>query len=563
MHLAALAAIRGDTHEQTELTQAAAIVRAHGIESDAALGPLIEQPPPGAATHVVDRLRVMHETGAWILVESAIADLPADLRWLYESEAVTIPQLGTMHAALGVTSAADLAEAVRTHAIQRLPGCDAEVERAVAAALPGLRARTPRLGLGRAVAIGERVLAPLRTMPGVAWASAAGSLRRGDDTVGDVELVAAAADPTRAVGDLATLPAVSRVLHRGARRIYLRFDRTQVGVRLADPAQAGAMLLHLTGSAAHVAALRARAARLGRRLEPAGLVGSGGGPAIGATEEEIYAALGLPFIPPEIRAGGDEIVLAGHGALPVLVTRADIRGDLHMHTTWSDGRHSVEEMALACRALGYEYIAITDHSPTSAASRRLTAADVARQAEEIARVRALVPDMIILHGCEVDILPGGALDFPDRILSRFDIVLASLHERAGQSGEQLLRRYLSAMKHPLVSLLTHPANRLVPKRPGYDLDWDRLFEAAAQTHTLLEIDGAPGHLDLSGELAGRAVAAGVLVSIDSDSHRAELLERQMTLGVTMARRGRLEARHVANTRPVAELVQLLARKRSG
>ena len=198
-------------------------------------------------------------------------------------------------------------------------------------------------------------------------------------------------------------------------------------------------------------------------------------------------------------------------------------------------------------ALGYEYLAITDHSPHSAASRNLSTDSVKRQAEEIARLRERFPQITILHGCEVDILLDGRLDFSDRVLERFDIVLASLHEGGGQPPEQLMRRYLAAMRHPLVTLITHPTNRLLPHRPGYDLDYDRLFAAAVETGTVVEIDGAPSHLDLDGALARRAIAAGATVAIDSDCHRAEMLDRQMRMGIMTARRGWVEPRHVLNT----------------
>jgi DNA polymerase (family 10) len=217
----------------------------------------------------------------------------------------------------------------------------------------------------------------------------------------------------------------------------------------------------------------------------------------------------------------------------------------------------------ACVNLGYEYLAITEHSPHSAASRNLSVESIARQADEIAALRERYPQISILHGCEVDILPDGRLDFPDRVLERLDIVLASLHERVGHSPEQLLRRYKTAMRHPLVALVTHPTNRLVPHREGYDLDYERLFEAAVETGTLLEIDGSPAHLDLDGALARRAIAAGAMVAVDSDCHRAELLDRQMSLGVTTARRGWVESRHVVNTRPFPELLARIAAKRRG
>jgi DNA polymerase (family 10) len=234
-----------------------------------------------------------------------------------------------------------------------------------------------------------------------------------------------------------------------------------------------------------------------------------------------------------------------------------------MHTMWSDGHDSVEAMVARCVELGYQYLAITDHSPHSIASRTLSVDDVKRQAEEIAEARGRHPDITILHGCEVDILPDGTLDLPDRVLQHLDIVLASLHERAGQGSDQLQRRYEQAMRHPMVNIITHPTNRMLPNRPGYDLDYDRLFDLAVETGTILEVDGAPAHLDMDGALARRAIAAGVTVSIDSDSHRAEYLERQMILGVTTARRGWVEPRHVANTRPIEEIRALVAAKRKG
>jgi DNA polymerase (family 10) len=249
--------------------------------------------------------------------------------------------------------------------------------------------------------------------------------------------------------------------------------------------------------------------------------------------------------------------------VPTLVSRRDIRGDLHLHTDYSDGRDSIAAMVAAGARLGYEYIAITDHSPRSAASRRLSADSVRRQADEIAELRDRYPQMAILHGCEVDILAGGRLDFADRILERFDIVLASLHDPLGHAPQQLLDRYLVAAKHPLVSVITHPTNRLVPGRPGYALDYDRLFEAAVETGTALEIDGAPSHLDLDGALARRAMAAGATVAIDSDSHRADHLDRQMRFGVLTARRGWIERRHVLNTRSIDDVRAFVAAKRNG
>jgi DNA polymerase (family X) len=557
-----VATIRGDRREQAICARAAALVRSHGIVSEADLGRLLNEPARGIEPDILDRLRQIHESGSWVRLASAVADLPADLRWLHESGAVTLEQLATLHTSLGATSQADLAAAARSGELRNRTGLGPSVEQAIAKTLPTLRASTPRIPLGRAIAVVEPLLNRLRSIPHAYWAEPLGSLRRGQETVGDVELMASMPEPIPDPDELLALSGATAWLHRSERRFYFMADRVQVGIRFPEPDNAGAALLYLTGSEGHFAALQAHAAAAGYHLSAAGLQTRDGTFQPARFEEDIYAALGLPVIPPEIRNGDDEVVAASRGALPRLLVRDDIRGDLHMHSVWSDGRDTIEAMVRTCRSLGYEYIAITDHSPSSAASRNLTLDGIAGQADEIAALRERYPDIVILHGCEADILPDGRLDFADRVLERFDIVLASLHERAGQDNDQLMTRYVAAVRHPLVAMITHPTNRLVPSRAGYDLDYEQLFALAAETGTLVEIDGAPAHLDLDGALARRAVAAGAMLAVSSDCHRAELLDRQMGLGVLLARRGWVERRHVVNTQPVAELLTTIARKRT-
>jgi DNA polymerase (family 10) len=554
--------IRGDAAEEALLARAREIVSERRIQFEADLEALFVEPRPSGDAESLKRLRQMFEVGGWVLVESTLADLPADLRWLYESGAVTLAQLGVLNREVGATSLADLRAAVREQRLRDIAGLDERTEAAVMTALSTLRAMVPRIPLGRAVALADPLLARLRKVSGVTWALPSGSLRRGDEMVGDLELIAATAEPARAIDALLQIPEVIRCLLRSERRLYVRIDRVQVGIRFPEPANAGADLLYLTGSQTHFELLQRRAATRGFRLTSEGLFVLDGSMRPARTEDELYAALGLPCIPPEIRNGNGEIDAADHGTLPGLVSRGEIRGDLHMHTDWSDGHDSIEAMVQACRALGYQYMAITDHSPNSAAGRNLTADGVKKQAEEIALLRERYPDIAILHGCEVDILPDGSLDFPDRILEGLDIVLASLHEAAGNSREELMGRYIAAMKHPLVTLITHPTNRLLPYRAGYDLDYDRLFAFAVETGTVVEVDGSPSHLDLDGALARRAIAAGATLSVDSDCHRAELLERQMRLAIVTARRGWVEPRHVLNTRPLEEIRALIASKRA-
>jgi DNA polymerase (family X) len=359
-----------------------------------------------------------------------------------------------------------------------------------------------------------------------------------------------------------SLPLVLAVIERTSSMLRLDTIRGRLAVNVTAPEHLGAALVWHTGSTRHIAALGRRASRMGLVFAD-GQLRRSGGPALAVPDEEaLYRHLDLPYIPPELREGRGEIAAAARGRLPGLVSTAHVRGDLHLHTIWSDGRDTVESMVLAARALGYQYVAITDHSERSSTSRNLRAADVHRQGEEIDAVRESVPGIAVLHGVEVDIMPDASLAYDDSILERLDIVLASLHDSAGHSRTELTRRYVAAIRHPLVNVITHLANRSPALSEGYDLDVDRIFAEAARTGTALEIDGAPGHLDMDGFLARRAVEFGATVTIDSDSHRSDALARQMRFGVGTAGRGWIEPRHVLNTRPFDAVRDFVGAKRS-
>jgi DNA polymerase (family 10) len=393
---------------------------------------------------------------------------------------------------------------------------------------------------------------------------AVGDLRRFEPAVESVRLLGVVADSSRStvLAGLSRLPSVLRFEKPNDRSIRLSTERGDVTVYLTSPDQAGAALAWHTGSSRHVELLQARARECGLDLSDGRLQNGEGVPVACPSEDDLYRCLDLPFIAPELRAGDEELAAAERRTLPQLITEVNIRGDLHMHTTWSDGSDTTEQMVLTAKQLGYEYVAITDHSQRAWSSRKLSVDDVPRQSDEIASLRHTISDIDILHGIEVDILPDGDLDFEDAILEGFDIVLASLHVDDGQDGAQLTERYLRAIHHPLVNVITHPANRSPARSPGFDIDFDTLFAAAAETGTAMEIDGAPGHLDMDGALARRAAAAGVKVTIDSDCHRAEWLARQMRFGVGTARRGWIEPRHVLNARGVDEVRAFVARKRA-
>jgi DNA polymerase (family 10) len=393
--------------------------------------------------------------------------------------------------------------------------------------------------------------------------TAIGSLRRFAPAIGDVSLLALSpADAhVELLSGFARLPEAAIVLKRSTTHVTIGSERGAITMHVTVPEAAGSALVWHTGSRLHTTLLQARAQQLGLTFADARLLDRRGRPLVADMEVDFYAHLGLPEIPPELREGGDEIAVADRGELPSLVSTADIRGDLHMHSTWSDGRDSIEQMAFAGQQLGYEYVAITDHSERAHASRQLAASDIARQRSEILKVQARVKRVQILHGIEVDIMHDGSLDFDDEQLESFDIVLASLHDHAGHGGPTLTDRYLRAIRHPLVNVITHPTNRTPARSSGYDLDFDTLFAAAAETGTAMEVDGAPGHLDLDGELARRAAAAGVMLAIDSDCHRSDGLGRQMRFGVGTARRGWIGPEQVLNTRSVDEVRGFVARKR--
>lgn len=421
----------------------------------------------------------------------------------------------------------------------------------------------PRIPLGRAHHVASSIILELRRA-GVETdlLTCVGSLRRFAPDVGDVSLLAAAdADAReRVLRAFTMLPSAREVAGRGPEGATIVTPWGPVTLHVAEPSSAGAALVWLTGSVPHVHALADLAGGHGLRFASGGLHRADGVVAC-ETEEAFYALLDLPLIAPELRHGQDEIEAARDGRLPRLLSDVHIRGDLHMHSTWSDGRDPIEAMVRASIELGYEYIAITDHSQRAWSSHKLSLGDVDRQRHEVERLRAKYPQIRILHGVEVDIMKDGTLDFGDEVLAGFDIVLASLHDHGGQHGDELTERYLAAMRSPFVDVITHPLNRTPGGSNGYALDLERVFAAAAETGTAMEIDGAPGHLDMDGAVARHAVAAGVTLTVDSDGHRADLLRRQMRFGVGTARRGWVEPKDVLNTRPADEVVAFVARKR--
>ncbi len=512
---------------------------------------------PGAGAALTAKLAELSETGRLDYHERLRAQVPAGLLDMLRIPGVGPKTVRLLHAELGIDSVEALRAAAEQGQLRNVKGLSARTEQNVLEAIGRIERRSTRLLIHDADALVAGLLADLADVPGVRRIERAGSLRRRRSTIGDLDLLAAVDDAEAVIARLDGLAEVERVLSAGTDKssIVLR-DGPQVDLMVCPPAAWGTHLVHFTGSKDHNVALRGMALDRGWSLSEKGFkVIETGELLLEADEEAVYARLGLPWIPPELREGDGEIEAALAGALPDLVTVDDVRGDTHTHSDWTDGVDSIETMARAARDLGHEYVVLTDHSPSLGITRGLPPARVEEQRLEIQRLNRELAPFRILHGTEMEIRADGSLDYPDDLLARYDVVVASIHTGRGQPAEQLTRRALSAIENPHVDILAHPAGRIVNRRDPLPLDWPRVFEAAARTGTALEINGSP-RLDLEDSLARAAGRAGARLTLASDAHRTEELAQQR-YAVDVARRAWLRADQLLATRTAADLLELL------
>jgi DNA polymerase (family X) len=563
----------------------------------------------GIGTTLQEKIVALLDTGAIPAAERLRAKFPPGLVAITQIPGLGAKRARLLHETLGIDSPQALREAALAQRLRDVRGLGAKLEARVLEALeempadwvagssqsgganegPGgwadggpapTRRRPRRVLLPAAIELGEALAAGLLEHgPPDAHVQLAGSARRGVDSVKDIDLVAVSADPWALAGALRELEQVERVSStagaiedderpaskdrgpKARRAVSGARGRThsglEVDLRIAAPEQWGNLLQHFTGSAAHNAALRERAVRAGRHVSEYGIAEDGSDTVrTCATEEEVYGLLDLPYIEPELREHRGEL----EEELPRLIELGDIRGDLHCHTVASDGRGTIEEMALAARARGYEYLAITDHSASHGFGNDVSPAELERQIERIAEIDARVQGIALLAGSEVNILPDGRLDYEDELLERLDWVVASVHTAFGMGERRMTERMIAAIEHPLVDAIGHPTGRLIERRDPYELDLEAVFAAAARTGTILEINANPDRRDLSETHARAAVAAGVRIAIDSDAHRTHTLQN-MRWGILTARRAWLRAGDVENTRPWRELRRLRKRAR--
>jgi DNA polymerase (family 10) len=505
---------------------------------------------------IAQKVADLRATGTMPALEKLRAKVPESL-----VEIVRLPGLGAKTARrlwqeLAITTLAELEAAARAGRLRELQGFGERKEQQLLAQLEaGAAPRKRVFRLDQALELARTVLEPLRAHPACARADEAGSLRRRVETVGDVDVIAAATDGPALTGWLIEQPFVAEVLGHGTTKAsVLTHNGVQLDLRVVPPESYGNLLQHFTGSKGHNVRMREDAQRRGLSISEWGIKNEETGEVFRTEQEdEVYRHLGYQPIPPELREDNGELELARRNELPELVELADLRGDLHLHSDWSgDGKHSLLDVVEAVRARGHEYMAITDHSAGVGMGIGLEADDVRRQIEAVQRVRETLDGFDLLAGCEVDIMGDGSLYLPEDVMRELDWVVASLHVAQRQDSDRITKRLLAAAEHPCVDVIGHPSGRMIGTREGYAFDVEALVEACAAHGTFLEINAQPHRLDLRPGHARLALAAGVKLVVSTDAHRLTALDYQ-ELGVFMARRAGATRDDVANARPLTEL----------
>ncbi len=520
---------------------------------------------PGIGKTLAEKIDALIETGSIPAAEKLRAKFPPGL-----IEITRIPGLGPKRARklydeLGISSLDELRVAAEQQRLREVAGFGPKAEENILLALEAGADGSPkaRTLLSRALAIAETLAESLREHPASERVEIAGSARRMTETCKDLDIVATATDADALAAAFCELPLIEEVHSSGAAGVRATTNNgMSVDLRIVPPENFGNLLQHFTGSKKHNEALRAQAVRQGIHVSEYGVtVDSTETTHACASEEEVYKLLGMHYIPPELRENRGELEAARKGELPALIEIADLRGELHCHTTASDGRNSIEEMAQAALERGYEYLAITDHSATHGFGNDVQPDELLRQVERIRELDARLDGLTLLAGSEVNVLPDGSLDYADDVLEQLDWVVASLHTSFRMREQEMTARMIRAMEHPLVDVIGHPTGRKIELREPYALDIEKVVEAALRTGTFLEINANPDRRDLNEQNARLAAEAGVTLVIDSDAHGVETIAN-IRYGVATARRAWITAPHVANTRPWPEL-DALRKRRAG
>jgi DNA polymerase (family X) len=517
---------------------------------------------PGVGKAIAEKIDELLTTGKLEFLEKLKQEIPPSLAdWLQ------VPGLGPKKIALiwktlNITALSELETAAKGGQLRDLPGMGAKSETAILEGIASLSRRTGRISIGRAYPLANEIIATLKKVKGVVDAQPAGSLRRMRSTVGDLDILVAAKDSAAVMEAFVKLPRVSRVLGKGETKSSIEFsDGSRAQVWVHPPEKFGTALQYATGSKDHNVQLRQLALEKGLSLSEHSFAKTNGkGEIFCATEEEVYKTLGLQWIPPELREGRDEIQLAKANKLPKLIEVKDIKANLHMHSTYSDGKLSMLDMARAAIKRGLKVIVFSDHSVSLGIANGLSFEDHKKQAAEIKKIQKQLGDeILILHASEVEIKADGSLDYPDDFLASLDLVVASLHSSLRQPREKITPRLLNAVNNPNVDIIGHPTGRELPDREGADLDMELILHAAAKSGVAMEINASPYRLDLDDMYARRAKELGVLLTINTDAHSEEDFD-MLQYGVAIARRAGVVKEDVINTWSTKKLVDWLKKR---
>src|SRR5512139_3503621 len=513
---------------------------------------------PSIGADLATQVREILEAGRSSLLERLRRELPPAVTELLQIPGLGPKRVKTLYHDLSVQTAEQLYRAARDGRIRAVPGFGEKTELNILQAVEAHVSKSRRFKLAMAAQYADALAAFLGAIPGVGQVTVAGSFRRMRETVGDLDILVTAAADSPVMQRFAAYDEVAEVLSAGTTRASVVLKSgLQVDLRVVEEASYGAALQYFTGSKAHNIAIRRIAQKLGLKVNEYGVF-RGTERIAGEDEASVYRSVGLPWIPPEMREDRGEIEAAHDGRLPRLVEFSDLRGDLHAHTKATDGHDSLRDMALAAKALGLEYLAITEHSRHLTVAKGLDPLRLARQCEEIDRLNGELSGITLLKGIEVDILEDGSLDLPDEVLGRLDLVIGAVHSQFQLSRARQTTRILRAMDHPHFTLLAHPSGRLIERREPYDVDMLRIIRHARYRGCFLELNAHPDRLDLLDSHCQLAKEEGVLVSINSDAH-SRFDFANLKYGVGQARRGWLETDDVLNTRPLAALRRLLER----
>lgn len=513
---------------------------------------------PGVGEAIAKKATELITTGKLDYYENLKAEFPEGITNLLAIPGIGPKTASKLSSELQINSVDALERAIQSGEVAKLFRLGDKTANNILQQIQALRRKDQRIPIGQALPVADEILAALRPVPGVRNLTCAGSLRRFKETVGDIDLMGTADNPKEVIDAFVALPSVAQVLAQGPTKASVIVSGgLQVDLRMVEHDSFGSLLQYFTGSKQHNISLRERGRRQGLKLSEYGITDLATEKLEKfAAEEDFYKRLGLQYIPPELREAQGEVEKAERGNLPRLVELSDIKGDLHIHSNWSDGYNSIEEMALAARDLGYQYIAITDHSGGRGIAHGLDVDRLKRQVAEIMSVKQRLDNIHIFTGIEVDIRADGSLDLPHEVLSELDIVIAAIHSAMNQSEEKMTKRVLDAIDNPDVDIIAHPTCRLLGEREPIAIDLEAVFQAAAKNNKVLEINSMPDRLDLNDIHAFRARELGVRLAIGTDAHSTGHLSF-MRFGIGVARRAWCEPQHILNTLPLEQLLASL------